>query len=64
MDEALAAIAELPASEEDALASLILEEIASERRWSEAFGRSPDALAHLADEALVDMRSTWRLPSF
>jgi len=58
MDEALAAIAQLPASEQDALASLILDEIASERRWSEAFARSHDALALLADEALAETPST------
>lgn len=38
----------------DALAVILLAEIASERRWSESLARSRDALARLAEEALAE----------
>lgn len=52
LDKALAEIEKLPESEQESLAAWILEEIASERRWTEAFARSEDLLSRLADEAL------------
>ncbi|MBN2493248.1 MAG: hypothetical protein JXR96_01550 [Deltaproteobacteria bacterium] len=42
----------LPDEEQDEFARFVLEEIASERRWSEAFERTADRLEELADEAL------------
>jgi hypothetical protein len=57
LKEAYAAIAELPESDQEAIASLILEELASERRWQQAFDRSADGLAKLADEALTEYRA-------
>jgi hypothetical protein len=47
----------LPEGEQDALGRILLEELASEQRWDELFSRSPDLLAELADEALVEHRS-------
>jgi len=44
----------LSASEQDALASMILEELEDERRWDRAFSRSPDALAKLAATAIAE----------
>jgi hypothetical protein len=44
----------LPEKEQDEFALFVLEEIASERRWSEAFERSADRLRTLAKEALDD----------
>lgn len=44
----------LPDQEQDTIASVILAEIESERRWDEAFARSGDLLRQLADEALVE----------
>ncbi|HSB69103.1 MAG TPA: hypothetical protein VLH58_08900 [Candidatus Methylomirabilis sp.] len=46
----------LPPDEQDALATWILEEMASERRWDEAFRASADRLKQLAAEALQDAR--------
>jgi len=46
----------LPPEEQDALATWILEEMASERRWDEAFHASTDRLKQLADEALQEAR--------
>ena len=48
--------AQLPPEEQDALANWVLEEIASERRWDEAFRASADRLKALAEEALQEAR--------
>jgi hypothetical protein len=47
----------LPEKEQDALARILLEELASERRWEELFAGSPDLLGQLADEALAEHRA-------
>ena len=57
LEQALAEVSKLSQAEQDALAELILHEIASERRWDEAFAASADALAQLADEALAEHRA-------
>jgi len=54
MDTAISEVAKLPEPEQDALAVILLEEIASERRWSKSFAKSQDALAKLAEEALAE----------
>ena len=54
LEKALNEVAKLPASEQDAVAAILLEELASERRWSESFARSQDSLAKLAEEALAE----------
>jgi len=41
----------LPEKEQDELAQFMLDEIKSERQWSEAFARSGNRLRELADEA-------------
>ena len=48
--------AKLPREEQDALASLVLDELASEVRWTDAFAKSPDKLARLAEEARAEFR--------
>lgn len=57
LEQAFAEAAQLPQAEQDALAVWLLEEIHSDRRWVEAFARSEDVLARLADEALTEYRS-------
>jgi hypothetical protein len=57
LEHAFLEAAKLSPSEQDALADLILQELASESRWSEAFGRSQDKLEQLADEALNEHRA-------
>ena len=54
LEKAFEAASKLPPSEQDALASLVLDEIASEQQWDEAFSRSQDVLAALAKKALDD----------
>ena len=55
LEKAFAEASRLPSTEQDAVAALILEELASERRWAEAFAKSQDKLATLADEALAEL---------
>jgi hypothetical protein len=57
LDAALAEVAKLPAVEQDALASLILDEIKSEQRWTGSLAASQSALKTLADEALAEFRA-------
>ena len=52
----------MPESEQEALAALVLEELASERRWSETFAGSQDKLAALANEALEEFHKGQTLP--
>lgn len=54
LEKALNEVAKLPAAEQDALAAILLDELASEQRWSESFAKSQDALAKLAEEALAE----------
>ena len=62
IERVLAEINKLPAQEQDALAAWILEELASERRWMDAFDASQDLLAELADEALSEHHAGKTLP--
>lgn len=57
MERALVEIRKLTEYEQDALDAWILRELASERRWMEAFAASQDLLAELADEALAEHRA-------
>jgi hypothetical protein len=57
LEEAFAEASKLSVQEQDALAAVILEELASERRWDQAFADSADLLAQLADQALAEHRA-------
>ena len=57
LKQALAEIQKLPEADQDAIAALILEEITDGRRWAEAFARSQDRLAQLAEKARTDNRA-------
>ena len=57
LEKAFSEVAKLPASEQDAVAALVIEELASEKRWSSSFANSQDLLAKLAEEALVEYAS-------
>lgn len=48
---------QLSNDEQDAFARWLLEELASEKRWAEAFARSQDRLKDLATEALEEHRA-------
>lgn len=51
LEKALAEVSKLPAKEQDALAAILLEEIADERLWAEKFARSQDKVAEMARKA-------------
>ena len=57
LEIAFAEASKLPKNEQEALADWILEELASEKQWTEAFVRSADMLAQLAEEAVNEHRS-------
>lgn len=54
---AVAEAAKLSAEEQDALAAILLEEIASERRWARSFAKSGNVLESLAAEALAEFNA-------
>lgn len=55
LEQAIGAVRKLTAPEQDAIATLILEELADDRRWDEAFARSQDQLAALAAKVRRDV---------
>lgn len=57
LEKALNEVAKLPPSEQDALAAILLEELASEKKWGELFAHSQDVLAKLAEVALAEHRA-------
>jgi hypothetical protein len=44
LQKALTEVKKLPPSEQDALAAILLQELAAEERWTESFAKSQDAL--------------------
>lgn len=57
LEQAIARLKTLPTDKQDAIATLILEELEEEQRWDESFARSPDLLAKLAAEAMTEYRA-------
>jgi len=53
----IARLKTLSATEQDTIASMILEELEDDLRWDEAFSRSPNTLAKLAATALAEYRA-------
>ena len=54
LEQAFAEAGQLPESEQDAFATWMLEELASEECWQKLFAESADTLAVLAEEALAE----------
>jgi hypothetical protein len=59
MEQAFQKAKQLPESDQEAIASIILQEIEAEQRWEELFSRpeSADLLSKMADEALAGVRA-------
>ena len=57
LERAFAAAAKLSSQEQDAFAALLLAELDSGRRWTEAFAATPGQLSSLADEALREFEA-------
>ena len=55
LKKALESVSALPDDEQDAIASIILDEIEDEARWRASFARSQEALARLADQARAEI---------
>ncbi|NCA88373.1 MAG: hypothetical protein EOM92_05495 [Gammaproteobacteria bacterium] len=54
LEKAFEAASKLPVLEQNVLARVMLDEIASEQKWDALFAESEDVLALLAAEALQD----------
>ncbi len=54
LEQAIAEVSKLPQDDQEAIAALIMEELASEERWEKLFAESQDVLASLADQALAE----------
>jgi hypothetical protein len=57
LEKVISKLKTLPTNEQDAIATMILDELEDERRWDESFARSPDLLAKLAAEAMTEYRA-------
>jgi hypothetical protein len=57
LEQAISHLKALPVSEQDAIASMILEELEDDQRWDKAFADSPDVLAKLAATAMSEYRA-------
>lgn len=62
LEKATTQAARLPDSEQDALATIMLETMEDEAHWTRQFAGSQDALAKLAEEALAEHRAGKTLP--
>jgi hypothetical protein len=62
LEKAYCQVTRLPDSEQDAIATLILEALADEAQWAEQFSNSQDALAKLALETLAEHKAGKTLP--
>ena len=54
--QAIVQAEQLPAVEQQALAAILIEEMASEQRWTRSFAQSADVLESLAADALAEFR--------
>ena len=57
LQQAIAEIQKLSPTDQDVVAAIILDEIADEQRWNDAFARSQDKLAQLAEKVRADIRA-------
>jgi hypothetical protein len=54
LEKAFAAVAQLPETAQETIASLILDEIAAEHSWDERFAKSQDQLGELVRRARAE----------
>lgn len=57
LEKALTEVYKLPPEEQDAIAALILEELADEQLWNKVFAESEDKSAQLADKVRADIKA-------
>jgi len=63
LEKAFAKAANLPEEEQDELARVLLEDLAAEERWDQAFASSQDELTTLADKAIAEFEQRETRPS-
>jgi hypothetical protein len=56
LEQAISKLKTLPSDQQEAIATLILEEIEEEKRWDQFFAHLLDLLAKLAAEAMTEYR--------
>ena len=56
LEKAFEDASRLPQEDQDALAEMLIRDLASEERWTEAYARSQDKLAILAKEAMAEFK--------
>jgi hypothetical protein len=54
LERAITKLKSLSESEQNEIASIILDELEDEQRWDNSFSRSPDILAKLAASAMAE----------
>ncbi len=54
LEKAFAEASKLPPEEQDFIARMLLDDLASEELWEQSFARSQDKLARLAGEAITE----------
>ena len=57
LEQAIAAVQQLAPDQQDAIAAMILEELADEQQWDVAFEASQDTLLRLAERARAAKRA-------
>ncbi|MGD9854591.1 MAG: hypothetical protein AB7U20_06520 [Planctomycetaceae bacterium] len=57
LEQAVQQVRQLPNDQQDAIATLILQELEDEARWDAAFANSPELLERLAAEAEAEDRA-------
>jgi len=57
LEQAIAQLQSLPAEDQDAIASLILAEIADESQWDKSFADSQRELARIAEKVRSDIQA-------
>jgi hypothetical protein len=57
LEQAVAKARQLPESEQDAIAKLVLDEIESDRQWDRLLTGSAEKLSNLADEAWAEQEA-------
>lgn len=62
LEHAFAEASRLPDAEQDAMATVLLDELESGRRWSQLFAEHPEVQECLADEALEEHRADQAQP--
>ncbi len=55
LEKAIREISELSVSEQDIIATIILDELLDEKKWDTAFAKSQDKLSKLADKVRRDI---------